>query len=477
MNLVATGNGSATKRGFRHAWPWCCRSLVMARGDKESLRPCALIPLHPWNRLPTGQAYGPRRCDAHRDALARAEPHSLGSLTVADGDKGEGKSAFTYDLAARVTAAKPMPLSDGEPVSGGAILLQAEDDLGATVKASVEAAGGDPGKIRVYTKAEPLCLDEPEDLAVVRQAAKEIDARLLVIDPFQRVLPQGHERREDHPERPPPASQLAAELRMAAILVRHITKSGAHALYRGLGGVAVANSARSAWWSATIRRPKTRTGTSWPSTGATCRGTGTYPWRIAPSGGETPSSSSGWERAGIRRTTLVAAARSPDDHSQLEEACRVLYSILATGGPMPATEVCQAARLGAGVGRHAEAGQERCSGCGPVDGPTGSRTMARPRRSCDGCGNCPMTKACCVRIGSGWQRNKPRTPGSPATTSRRRRRPDETEFFRCMSRERQRAEIAGRPASEPGAGAAATVSRDLSGISTAGGKPFRPRFE
>ena len=54
----------------------------------------------------------------------------LGSLTVIDGAKGEGKSALTYDLAARVTAAKPMPLSDGEPVGGGAILLQAEDDSG-----------------------------------------------------------------------------------------------------------------------------------------------------------------------------------------------------------------------------------------------------------------------------------------------------------------------------------------------------------
>ncbi len=44
---------------------------------------------------------------------------------------------------------------------------------------------------------------------------------------------------------------------------------------------------------------------------------------------------------------LVSAARSPDDRSQLEEACYVLFSILKTyGEPMPATEVHEAAKNG-----------------------------------------------------------------------------------------------------------------------------------
>ena len=66
----------------------------------------------------------------------------LGSITVCDGPKAEGKSTLMYDLAARLTAGKPMPFCNGDPLAGGAILLQAEDDLGATVKQSVLAAGG-----------------------------------------------------------------------------------------------------------------------------------------------------------------------------------------------------------------------------------------------------------------------------------------------------------------------------------------------
>ena len=60
---------------------------------------------------------------------------------------------------------------------------------------------------------------------------------------------------------------------------------------------------------------------------------------------------------------MVAASQSPDDHSQLEEACYVLYSILAThGGQMPATEVQEAAKDGlVSVGSLKRA--RGCSGC------------------------------------------------------------------------------------------------------------------
>jgi archaellum biogenesis ATPase FlaH len=170
----------------------------------------------------------------------------LGNITVLDGQKGEGKSALAYDLAARITAGKPIPFCDSDPVGGGAILLQAEDDLGATVKASIEAAGGDPKRIRVHTKAEPLYLDSREDLAKIRQAAEEIDARLLVADPFSEFFSKSLKDEKTIRNSFRLLRGLAADLHMAAILVRHFTKSGTTALYRGLGGVAVVNAARSA---------------------------------------------------------------------------------------------------------------------------------------------------------------------------------------------------------------------------------------
>jgi hypothetical protein len=270
-----------------------------------------------------------------------------GSITVLDGQKGEGKSAVTYDLAARLTVGKPMPFGNGDPINGGAILLQAEDDLGATVKASIMAAGGDPTKIRVYTKAEPLHLDDPKDLALIQQVAKEINARLLVADPcsefFSKTLKDEKTIRNSFRL----LRGLAADLRLAVILVRHFTKTGTHALYRGLGGVAVVNSARAALVVGhdpssddPYRHVLALNRCNLPRSRDV-----SLAYRTVKQGDAIVIEWLGASR--YSADDIVAAAQSPDSHSQLEEACYVLYSILATHeGPMAATEVLQAAKHG-----------------------------------------------------------------------------------------------------------------------------------
>jgi AAA domain len=71
-----------------------------------------------------------------------------GRLTILDGDPGLGKSLLTLDLAARITTGSPMP--DGTPgVKGSVILIAPEDGVADTIKPRVEAAGGDPSRIRL----------------------------------------------------------------------------------------------------------------------------------------------------------------------------------------------------------------------------------------------------------------------------------------------------------------------------------------
>jgi hypothetical protein len=271
----------------------------------------------------------------------------FGSATVMDGAKSEGKSTIANDLVARLTAGKPMPFCDGEPVSGGAILLQAEDDLGATVKASIEAAGGDPKNIRVYTKAAPLYLDDPDDLAMIRQAAKEINARLLVADPLSEFFRKSLKDEKTIRNSFRLLRALLADLHMAAILVRHFTKSGTSAMYRGLGGVAVVNAARSA--IVVGHDPSSEN----PYQHVLALNRCNLPrnrdvslvYRTVKRGDAIVVDWVGESK--YTADDLVSAARSPDDRSQLEEACYVLYSILATHeGPMSAIEVHEAAKDG-----------------------------------------------------------------------------------------------------------------------------------
>ncbi len=240
-----------------------------------------------------------------------------------------------------------MPFCHGEPISGGVILLQAEDDLGATVKASIEAAGGDPRRIRVYTKDEPLYLDDADDLSIIRQAAKEIDARLLVADPFSEFFSKTLKDEKIIRDSFRLLRKLAAELMMAVILIRHFTKIGTHALYRGLGGVAVVNSARSALVVGhdpssddPYRHVLALNRCNLPRNRDI-----SLAYRTLKQGDAIVIEWQGESK--YSADDVVTAAKNPDDHSQLDEACYILYAILTThGGPMAATDIYQAAKDG-----------------------------------------------------------------------------------------------------------------------------------
>jgi len=67
-----------------------------------------------------------------------------------------------------------------------AVVLQAEDAVGSVVKANLRAAGADLSRIHVYDKTmfgdQPLRL--PNDPPLIEDAAREVGAKLVVIDPF-----------------------------------------------------------------------------------------------------------------------------------------------------------------------------------------------------------------------------------------------------------------------------------------------------
>src|SRR5262245_54052476 len=100
----------------------------------------------------------------------------LGKISLLEGDPGSGKSTVTYDLAARVTAGRPMPGCSDAAEPAGVVLLQAEDSLADTVRPAVEAAGGNPRLARVYDKRRfedrPLVL--PGDIEVIEEDAAEV---------------------------------------------------------------------------------------------------------------------------------------------------------------------------------------------------------------------------------------------------------------------------------------------------------------
>jgi hypothetical protein len=120
----------------------------------------------------------------------------LGTITLLDGDLGTGKSLLSQQIAAHVSAGTPLP--DGsETIKGGVVIIAPYEDARKGMIARLKANGADLENIYVLSfvhdqEAEgddfrPFCL--PDDLGVLRETMRKVNARLVIIDPLLSVLP------------------------------------------------------------------------------------------------------------------------------------------------------------------------------------------------------------------------------------------------------------------------------------------------
>jgi hypothetical protein len=179
------------------------------------------------------------------------------SITILDGNPGDGKSQITNDLAARVSRGRPMPPDDSrERVTppAGVIILSAEDDAPRVIRPRLEAAGADLGRVvivdgvRTSNSDRPVVL--PDDLGLLQAKTERIRAKLIVVDPLMAFLTGGVDAHKDSDVRRV-LYQLKrfADVTGAAILVvRHLNKvtTCSSAMYRGGGSIGIIGAARSA---------------------------------------------------------------------------------------------------------------------------------------------------------------------------------------------------------------------------------------
>jgi len=173
----------------------------------------------------------------------------LGKVTVLDGDPGTGKSTLT--IAAKVTTGSPFP--DGaRPERGDVILLNAEDDIGDTIRPRLEAAGADLARCWVLPDVQPepdrppRPPELPADLDAVEGMVKDKQAALVVVDPLMAFLSGQVDSHRDQDIRRVLASlgYMAARTGAAVVIVRHMNKGQGSALYRGSGSIGIIGAAR-----------------------------------------------------------------------------------------------------------------------------------------------------------------------------------------------------------------------------------------
>ena len=173
-----------------------------------------------------------------------------GKITLIDGDPGLGKSLLTLDLAARVSTGRSFP--DGKPSEkGGVVILTMEDSLADTVVPRLNAAGGSNlVKIVALQTVKDQKLGERfpilTDIPALKQAVKEVDARLVIFDPLMAYLAPKTDYFKDQDIRQQfaPLARFAEEMDLAILVVRHLTKGGGAAIYRGQGSIGITGAAR-----------------------------------------------------------------------------------------------------------------------------------------------------------------------------------------------------------------------------------------
>ena len=177
----------------------------------------------------------------------------LGRLTILDGDPGLGKSVLTLDIAARVTRGDVMPDgARGLKLPRGVVLLGCEDGLADTVRPRLDAAKADVGRIVALQAVRDgegrARLPTVGDATAIAEAARAVDAAILIVDPLSAFLGRGVDGHRDTDVRQALASlaELAERTGLAAFSVRHLTKAGgSNPLYRGGGSIAISAAARS----------------------------------------------------------------------------------------------------------------------------------------------------------------------------------------------------------------------------------------
>jgi AAA domain len=213
-----------------------------------------------------------------------------GVVSVVDGEPGSGKSALMFDLIARITTGRPMPLADFKPIDlnappgdlgqgepnastiedrtsvrppGKVLLVPLEDPIKSAVAPRLRAAGADIGKVIIFRKTAEVGqsapavswapIQLPRDLDLIAAECAELRPELLIFDPFFAALGMDEKNRfiqinDEQSIRRVVArlKLLAEEFNIAIVLIRHLNKAlGGSALLRGSGSIAIAAQARS----------------------------------------------------------------------------------------------------------------------------------------------------------------------------------------------------------------------------------------
>lgn len=282
---------------------------------------------------------------------------ALGKITLLAGDPGLGKSFLMLDVAARVSRGWAWPDAPGVAMTpGGVVLLSAEDAIADTIRPRLDSAGADVSRIVALEAIRSVgdngresarTFDLSRDLSALEAAIRSVEGcRLVVIDPVTAYLGgvDSHRNAEIRGLLAP-LGAIAERHRVAIVAITHLTKTaGGPAIYRAMGSLAFAATARSAW-AVSKDKDDPRRRLLLPIKNNIAADTGGLAFAIEPLGVDGCPVVA-WEpgRVNVSADDALAADRDErDGRTERDDAAEWLRELLANG-PCPARDVERDAR-------------------------------------------------------------------------------------------------------------------------------------
>jgi 5S rRNA maturation endonuclease (ribonuclease M5) len=153
----------------------------------------------------------------------------LGSLSLLGGREGIGKSTVAYSLAASVTNGTMKGCYEGQPKA--VIICATEDSWAHTIVPRLMAAGADLSRVFradvVTAEGFEATLTLPSDIAELEQAALDIDAAVILLDPLMSRLDASLDSHRDAEVRRAlePLVKLAEKSAAVVLGLIHVNKS------------------------------------------------------------------------------------------------------------------------------------------------------------------------------------------------------------------------------------------------------------
>ena len=137
--------------------------------------------------------------------------------------------------------------------AAGVVIISAEDGVADTIKPRVIAAGGDPSRILFFDtvpdgQGGERLLSLPKDVPIIERAVRQVEARLVIIDPLMAFMNPRLDPYKDRDVRQAltPVKIMAEDTGAAVVIIHHPTKAtDKKAIHIGGGSIGISGVARS----------------------------------------------------------------------------------------------------------------------------------------------------------------------------------------------------------------------------------------